>query len=275
MLQQQMKPIVAQLPGDWEFEFLNAEMEPSELLVHTEAKANDNLNEASVSSVPKPNYTWYNLPFVEDVDRAYRRITSFIESDGPFDGLWAFSQGASMAILLLLSRHARASNLGSQFKVAVFVSAFLPPSLDSGTVTWERSTINNKLLATHVHGIDCGASCDEHVKWETDPRTSSDFKVLEAHQRTITFPVQLLLRYSPDNTNNAQIKIPSVHVRGRKETYDFVNDSFLQFFDPAISSEMIHRGGHHFPRFPDELVQFAEMVIEAVQSGFEPKNSDY
>ncbi|RYP75272.1 hypothetical protein DL771_002492 [Monosporascus sp. 5C6A] len=163
--------------------------------------------------------------------------------------------------MALLMSQTQTGGSSLPFNMAIFVSAFLPHSLDCGTITWTRSTVDNKLLGTHIHGRSCGTLCDEHG-WEVDSRTSTEFEMVTAHQDTLDFPVELMLRYSPD-TDKTQINIPSVHVRGRKEPYDFVNDRMMRFFDAATSREMTHRGGHHFPRFHEELVEFAEMVIEA------------
>ncbi|KAI1852773.1 hypothetical protein JX265_003259 [Neoarthrinium moseri] len=252
VLEEQMQPIIAQLPSDWEYEFLNAEMEPSELML------------PSLDQAPKPNYSWYNLPFFEDVDRAYRRITSFIELEGPFDGVWGFSQGGSMAALLLLNNHAETGGSSFPFKMGIFVSAFLPHSFSSGLITWDFSE-GEKLLATHVHGESCESSCGKDVDWRTDPRSSIDFDILAENQQKIAFPVHLLLKHRPSGSFE-KMTIPSVHVRGLKDTYHFVDDSVLALFDSDTSRNMTHRGGHHFPRFSEELVRFAEMIIETACS---------
>ena len=168
-----------------------------------------------------------------------------------------------MAILALLMSQAQLGGSSLPFKMAIFVSAFLPHSLGCGTITWIRSNVDDKLLATHTHGSDCRILCGKHVNWEADSRTSTEYEMVMAHQDTLAFPIQLLLRYSPD-TDKTLINIPSVHVRGCKEPYSFVDARMMRFFDPATLREMTHRGGHHFPRFDEELVEFAEMVIDAV-----------
>ncbi|KAH8738437.1 serine hydrolase FSH [Ilyonectria robusta] len=249
VLQEQMEPITSQLPGNWEYEFLEAGMEPSELMLPT------------LSQVPEPNYSWYNFPYPEDVERAYERLTSFIEAEGPFDGVWGFSQGGSMAALLLLMHQAENGGTSYPFKLAIFTSAFLPHRFDSGFITWDL-TEKNQPTPTYEPGV-YDASRGEDVDWTRDPHTSIEYDMIKAVQDKMTFPVQFLPKYRPSGIQK-KIALPSVHVRGVKDHYEFVDDSVWELFDPETSRKMTHRGGHHFPRFSEELVDFAELIIETV-----------
>ncbi|OAA36875.1 Serine hydrolase FSH [Metarhizium rileyi] len=253
VLREMMEPIIEHLPSNWEYEYLEAGMEPSKLVL------------PNLDQVPTPNYSWYNYAHPEDVRDALDRLLSFIESEGPFDGLWGFSQGAALATLLLLE-HQR-ENPGSHdwpFKMIIYNSTFLPYRLDSGSVTWEK-TDTDQLQATYQPGDVDALLGEKDVDWKQDERTVLDYRVLRRVKDVGPFPAQLLLRCRPQDLPY-KLDVPSVHVRGVKDEYAFVDDSVFELFNPTTAKKMTHRGGHHFPRFPDELVHFAELIIETAAS---------
>ncbi|CAG7949308.1 unnamed protein product [Penicillium olsonii] len=247
-LQEQMAPIISHLPSDWEYEFLEAEMEPSELMLPT------------LAQVPKPNYSWYNYPYPEDVQRALERLRDFIDTEGPFDGVWGFSQGGSMAALLLLLHRAEYGDTAYPFKMAIFTSAFLPHRFDSGSISWE-SNQEGHLIPEYQPG-NYDVSGGKSVDWTKDPHTSIEYDMIKLVQDQLSFPVRLLLKYGPHETS--KISVPSIHVRGLKDHYHFVDGSVSRLFNDETSKVLIHRGGHHFPRFAEEIVDFAELIIETV-----------
>lgn len=172
-----------------------------------------------------------------------------------------------MATLLLLE-HQRA-NPGTHdwpFKMIIYNSTFLPYRLDSGSITWEK-TGKGQLQATYQPGEFDASFGKENIDWKQDERAVYDYQVLQSKrvQDEGPFPVDLLLKYRPQDVPD-KLTVPSVHVRGVKDDYFFVDDSVYELFDPATAKKMTHRGGHHFPRFPDELVHFAELIVETAGS---------
>ncbi|KAM0517320.1 hypothetical protein ACHAPE_004850 [Trichoderma viride] len=255
VLREMMEEITEHLPSNWEYEYFEAGMEPSKLVL------------PNLDQVPLPNSCWWNYPFSEDIQNALDRLVSFIDSEGPFDGLWGFSQGAAMATLLLLE-HQRA-NPGTHdwpFKMIIYNSTFLPYRLDSGSITWEK-TGKGQLQATYQPGEFDASFGKEDIDWKQDERAIYDYQVLQSKrvQDEGPFPVNLLLKYRPQDVSD-KLTVPSVHVRGVKDDYFFVDDSVSELFDPTTAKKMKHRGGHHFPRFPDELVHFAELIVETAAS---------
>lgn len=212
--------------------------------------------------VPEPNYCWYNYPYPEDVEEAYERLVSFVESEGPFDGVWGFSQGGSMAALLLLIHQKKNPGGSYPFKMAIFTSAFLPHRFDSGLIIWDITEKNQLKPEYHPGEFDASRG-KQGVDWTRDPHTSFEYDLIKMAQDKIDFPVKFLLKYRSEDVQD-KLTIPSVHVRGVKDHYNFVDDSLSELFDPETSRKMTHRGGHHFPRFSEELVHFAELIIETV-----------
>ncbi|KAJ5287129.1 hypothetical protein N7478_002815 [Penicillium angulare] len=251
VLKEMMEPIIEHLPSHWEYEYLEADMECSKLMIPT------------MDQIPPPNYSWHNYPYPQDVHNAHERIVSFVESEGPFDGIWGFSQGGAMAALMLLM-HQKLNPDGQDwpFKMAIFNSAFLPYRLDSGLITWDVKQ-KDELQGTYEPG-EFDASGGREVDWMKDPHTTLDYLMIKRVQQDFKFPAQLLLKYQPEDVPE-NLTIPSVHVWGVKDEYFFVDDSLSKMFGPD-ASKMTHRGGHHFPRFPDELVHFAELIIETAST---------
>jgi hypothetical protein len=273
VLREMMEEITEHLPSNWEYEFLEAGMEPSKLVfrksfLNAYSLFGHELTPqylANLDQVPSPNYCWYDYASPEDVQNALNRLISFIDSEGPFDGLWGFSQGAAMATLLLLE-HQKA-NPGAHdwpFKMIIYNSTFLPYRLDSGSVTWER-TEKDQLQATYQPGEFDASFGKKDANWKQDERTVWDYQVLKRMQDEGPPLCQLLLKYRSQDVPD-KLTVPSVHVRGVKDDYVFVDDSVSELFDPTTAKKMTHRGGHHFPRFPDELVHFAELIIETAAS---------
>ncbi|KAK2678808.1 Serine hydrolase FSH [Fusarium oxysporum f. sp. vasinfectum] len=253
VLQQQMEPITAHLPSDWEYEFLEAGMEPTELMLHQQTS----------SKSPSPTTAGTTSPYPEDIEEAYERLAAYVESEGPFDGVWGFSQGGSMAALLLLMHQAEHPDTPYPFKMAIFTSAFLPHSFDNGVISWDL-TEKNTLEPTYLPGrID--VSHGKKLDWKKDLHTSIEYNMINAVKDELDFPVDLLLRWRPSDIPE-KIPVPSVHVRGLKDHYSFVDESVYELFDPEMARKMTHRGGHNFPRYNEELVHFAELIIETVVS---------
>lgn len=220
---------------------------------------------ATMDQVRPPNHSWYNYPYPEDVQNAYRRLASFVDSEGPFDGVWGFSQGGAMAALLLLM-HQKANPGGHNwpFKMAIFTSTFLPYRIDSGSITWDL-TEKDQLQASYQPGEFDASGGKQDVDWTQDARTILDYLMIKRVQEDFDFPVRLLLKYLPKDVPD-KLDLPSVHVRGLKDPYFFVDDAVSELFDSETAKRMTHRGGHHFPRFSDELVHLAELIIETAST---------
>lgn len=76
-------------------------------------------------------YLAYYDPYSpESVYRGLLQLEKYIEVEGPFDGVIAFSQGGAMATSLLLGRNAEGTPY-TPFKCAVFLAAGVPWSLEA------------------------------------------------------------------------------------------------------------------------------------------------
>lgn len=91
---------------------------------------------------------------VTDLDTGFhesvKAVVDFAAKEGPFDGIFAFSQGAALAILIAALRLRKEVDL--EFSFMVIVAGF--PSLSSK---------HSELMATHLSGLHC-----LHVYGEND-----------------------------------------------------------------------------------------------------------
>ncbi|KAG6586664.1 Serine hydrolase (FSH1) [Phytophthora cinnamomi] len=79
----------------------------------------------------EPTYKWWDFEIDEEtgkhtygrVDEAVDYLAEFVKREGPFDGIFGFSQGGMMASLLLQRQFADPNNSPFKFKFAIFVAS--------------------------------------------------------------------------------------------------------------------------------------------------------
>ncbi|EGZ26941.1 hypothetical protein PHYSODRAFT_471918 [Phytophthora sojae] len=84
-----------------------------------------------VDAEAEPTYKWWDFEIDEEtgkhtygrVDEAVDYLAEFVKKEGPFDGIFGFSQGGMMASLLLQRQCADPNNSPFAFKFAIFVAS--------------------------------------------------------------------------------------------------------------------------------------------------------
>ncbi|KAG7389406.1 hypothetical protein PHYBOEH_007516 [Phytophthora boehmeriae] len=80
----------------------------------------------------EPTYKWWDFEVVDEktntheygrVEEAVEYLAEFVRKEGPFDGIFGFSQGGMMASLLLQRQFADPNNSPFAFKFGIFVSS--------------------------------------------------------------------------------------------------------------------------------------------------------
>ncbi|KAJ6035991.1 hypothetical protein N7540_000270 [Penicillium herquei] len=72
---------------------------------------------------------WYRSPSTAAVVVAHEAVYKVIDEQGPFDGVLGFSQGAAVAVSLLLRVHAPITSQKTHFQAAIFIGSPIPFSL--------------------------------------------------------------------------------------------------------------------------------------------------
>lgn len=137
------------------------------------------------------------------VEAAQSYIHEIIEEEGPFDGVIGFSQGAALAASLILEHQKSYPNaINSLFKFAIFAGASLPFNKDDciGLNLWEDARNGTPKYKDEFAG-------------EVDVFQPLGFPPVEELENGI------LARYHPDKCPNTRIKIPTLHVIGKKDRY--------------------------------------------------------
>jgi hypothetical protein len=89
-------------------------------------------------------FSWFEESSAQSVSEAIDELSEYVASDGPFDGVMAFSQGCSLASMLLLR-----GEFPAPFSFAIFICAGLPlveSSLDVGILRHYDAAVDGEAL---------------------------------------------------------------------------------------------------------------------------------
>jgi pimeloyl-ACP methyl ester carboxylesterase len=136
-----------------------------------------------------PPYLAYYTDRLE-FDEAADLVREHLDEDGPFDGVFAFSQGCHLAAALMSATPHNESN-GQLFRFAVFVGAAPSPKFDLKDGKRERSL---DVPVLHVIGRNDRhrLQSQEFVSMHSD---ASDSVVLE-HDGGHHVPIDVVVRYT-------------------------------------------------------------------------------
>ena len=78
---------------------------------------------AALASPDQSFYAFYDPSDYHGLRLAVDQLTSFVENEGPFDGVIGFSGGAVVAAMCILDKQRRTDRAGLPFRYAIFVSS--------------------------------------------------------------------------------------------------------------------------------------------------------
>lgn len=186
------------------------------------------------------------------MQNAFDYINEVIEEEGPFDGVFGFSQGAALASSMMLE-HAKRNPLDDLFKLAVFIAASLPFNLDdtTGMTHWETAVRTAKRGAPSAFGgefagelmVDQASGSDNSSEDEDDENHTRGFPLRPWMLGTQT----LLGRYHPDR-HKARISVPTLHIMSDVDHYLGQSENLAKLCNAGVSSVVKHDAGHRVPR---------------------------
>ncbi|USP75030.1 hypothetical protein yc1106_02304 [Curvularia clavata] len=219
------------------------------------------------SLFPGPYLCYYDLPTPEKVQSAFDYINEVIEEEGPFDGVFGFSQGAALASSMMLEHYKR-NPLDDLFKFAVFIAASLPFNLDdtTGMRHWESAVRKAIQGAPAAFG---GEFAGELIVDEGSG--SSEDEDSETHTRG--FPLRpwmlgtktLLGRYHPSR-DKVRIQVPTLHIMSDVDQYLAQSENLVKLCNSELSSVVKHDAGHRVPRSKDFEVKATAGLDAVVRS---------
>ncbi len=148
-----------------------------------------------------PFYCWFEALSSEQVNEAHKVIYETIEEEGPFDGVIAFSQGASVILSMLLHREIHHPHDTPPFKFALFFCSIAVISPDS--------TFNEKYIekySRYYRGELSAADFDADDDSDDDPerddageakaRSSARNEPVSRPKKAPKHRIQLALRHN-------------------------------------------------------------------------------
>lgn len=198
---------------------------------------------------------------------AFDYINEVIEEEGPFDGVFGFSQGAALASSMMLE-HSKRKPLDDLFKFAVFIAASLPFNLDdtTGMRHWETAVRKAIQGAPSAFG---GEFAGELMVDESSG--SSEDEDSETHTRG--FPLRpwmlgtktLLGRYHPGR-DKVRISVPTLHIMSDEDQYLAQSENLARLCNPDLASVVKHNAGHRVPRSKEFEVKATAGLDSVVRS---------
>ncbi|KAL9594714.1 MAG: hypothetical protein Q9219_006878 [cf. Caloplaca sp. 3 TL-2023] len=229
ILEAQIGPLFAKLPGPHEVVYLAGERECAPA--------------PGVSEIyPGPYLCYYNLPTQDQIEDAHDLVLNFIEDEGPFDGVIGFSQGAALASSLIL-RRARDRTAEPLFQVAVFICASLPFDLDAPPI------IVNKAPGGRIRFLNSDAS---GVKSEISQSSVGAQSIIQefhaqGYSGMLEDGMRVLRRYHPKTASAGQrlaMDIPTVNIVGQKDPYR-QQGLWLAEMGGAMGTVIVDHGAGH------------------------------
>jgi hypothetical protein len=194
-------------------------------------------------------------------------IQHTFETQGPFDGVLGFSQGASMVAAYLLEQASLYPDKPLPAKFGIFASP--PPILATGKGYIE--SVYGSLSETNLQRLQ-SASLDEVLHLPEPARASATLLVetltimKPVHSRSLSYffdrpaceiPCVLL-----PHVCAVRLGIPTLHVLARDDPAPLQRSSELcrGFCDPARRRVFRHNAVHGLPREPGEVKRFVEFI---------------
>ncbi|OQE46046.1 hypothetical protein PENCOP_c001G03254 [Penicillium coprophilum] len=201
-----------------------------------------------------PYLSYFDLCTPSQIRSAFQLLDKAIAEEGPFDGVFAFSQGSALAASYMLY-HARHSLPSEQpFRSAVFFSASLPFDSESRPFSVDRSGTCYYPLpeASEPCAVNLSATIPELL----DP----------AYVHKWDQTTQFLERYGAGHAVSVPIEVPTAHIYALNDSYGS-HAAQVQGFCVSWNREvLVHDGGHAIPYHPSTTVKMVECIRKVLDS---------
>lgn len=217
----QLAPIIAQLDPSHEFVFVDGTVpcEPAD----------------GVDAIfPPPYYCYYDKPTTQHLKASYNLVLEVMEEDGPFDGVFGFSQGGALLASMILYHQATRPYGPDIFRVAIFTCASLP--FDPKSADSARSNAYHTAICPRTGNV-----CVE----EWTPGRVIDAKPINGFLSPLLEGDEPLHRFHPAR-ERGRIAIPTVHILGALDPFAPQSRLLADLCADTVIVE--HRLGHLLPR---------------------------
>jgi hypothetical protein len=202
--------------------------------------------------MPGPFLCYYKTCSWDDLQAAQDLLQEIIDEEGPFDGVFAFSQGASLTISYLLELERQKPGVNQPFNFAVLFSPIMPLSPDPAFCAEE---IENLTKADY----DFFAQVVNEVSGEHDAVASSS-----TQGKYPDFINPALCTHQPDLETRKQILVSSIGgILRHGIKANFLSASEVQAYmvqhDKSLDNSSISRAFH--PSLMDERIRIPTVYV--------------
>ncbi|KAM0347522.1 hypothetical protein ACHAPZ_011287 [Fusarium culmorum] len=232
ILESQLAPLVSRLSEGYTLDFLDG---PCQV----------NAAPGVDSRSSGPFLAWHRRHFAKDVASAYAYVQAVITEDGPYDGVIGFSQGAALAVGLLISHQHQGPTGVNLFKFAILFSSVLPTA------------------PSEEIGVDCTQYVVDYEKSLPEFFGLSSSEIADTASAERAYLFNHLAGDNKPNETRHTVDIPTLHVLGRKDPFFDFGKAVIELCDSKKREVILHDGGHDVPRSQDCISKIA-LLMETV-----------
>lgn len=202
-----------------------------------------------------PYLCWYDTPTTAKVARAHREVLDFVQTNGPFDGVIGFSQGAAVAASILL--HQELDQIAPSFGFALFICSPLPFSHSLAYGIDTRAAFGAPCITWPVR-----PGCPDTVPADLVP----DSRYLQGeHCLHSTGAEECFYQMFHGTVDAVRISIRTGHVIGEKDEWRSHSENMSNLCAGQSRTVIYHQSGHEIPGdFSEELCDLVEtLAIES------------
>lgn len=195
------------------------------------------------------------------MEQAVGCLENIIEDEGPFDGIFGFSQGAALTLSYFYQQQAAANPLPVKF--ACLFSTAMPLSPDAGM----GNSIISRLRALEYDITDRARACGEIL-------TAAEQEFVDVLQQTVVeaaldnplFPWSDMDIYRHGEHDDIprvmyssllsqKIQIPTIHVWGQNDWKYMIKmaETARSLCEESMARTVLHTGSHDIPKKPTEI----------------------
>ncbi|KAJ5135406.1 uncharacterized protein N7515_004684 [Penicillium bovifimosum] len=251
---------------------LRRELDPSFELVFVDGPFECGRGPGVSEYQPGPYFSHTQGYSPADITQALGYLEEILEDEGPFDGIFGFSQGSALTLSYLYQQQAAGCPVAVKF--ACLFSAAMPCSPDA---TLGHAVIS-KLRAMEYDIMDRAGANGRDL-------TSEEQELVEILQRTVVeaaiqdplFPwtdmdvyrrgkVDAIPRVMYSSALVQKIQIPTVHVWGKNDFEYMIRMAELScgLCDQSISKRVLHSGLHDMPKKQAEIKDVLRKIDWAI-----------
>ena len=182
---------------------------------------------------PAPYFGWYSQYDPPAVLKSHDYLREIIASDGPYDGVIAFSEGAATAASMMLCDQAVPKGEEPLFKLGIFFNSVMlfSPSETLGEDITESILDTGANYTGYMHNLPTAK-----------PKGRRD-------------SIYAFSAKSP----GPQITVPTLHVIGSQDIFADCSHELAKLCEASKAEILIHDGGHALPRADAVLDRCGEM----------------